>query len=371
METSTTLSKQTGKTGGKPSGRILQLDALRAGAIGIVLIHHYESIRFFLSGFGATLFFVLSGFFATKTLLKLKKGVETGRSHTGQALKVFYLNRWLRLWPLYYLVLALTWLLNVPSARATFLWNAAFLSNIQVLVSGGWSGRFSPLWSLSVLEQFYLFWPAFVFACPKRFLLPSTLALVAMAPLYRLGCYVSAAPSLYWCVMPVASFDQLGCGALLALCVEGVVAKATAAAVLRVAGKVFVPLFLLLLLCKCCNINPPFSAIYISTVASVAFLWLASKAAGGIGGPMGLVMKNPLVCHVGKLSYSIFLLHDFTELLVPKTAFLRPILESDFRAVILIPLTILLAHFAWQWIEAPMLSFRKKHLPAPAVPDTV
>ena len=86
---------------------------------------------------------------------------------------------------------------------------------------------------------------------------------------------------------------------------------------------------------------------------------------------MGLVMKNPLVCHVGKLSYSIFLLHDFTELLVPKTAFLRPILESDFRAVILIPLTILLAHFAWQWIEAPMLSFRKKHLPAPAVPDTV
>ena len=367
MENSTANAS---KTGVKPSERILQLDALRAFAIGIVLIHHFRDTRFFLSGFGATLFFVLSGFFATRTLLKLKKGIEMGRVQADHALKVFYFKRWMRLWPLYYLVLALTLLLNVENARASFLWNATFTSNIQVLVSGNWNGRFSPLWSLSVLEQFYLFWPAFVLGCPKKLLLPSVLGVVAMAPLYRVGCYLAHAPSLYWCVMPFASFDQLGCGALLALCVENAVSKTTSNFILQIAGKLFAPLFLLVLFCKGCDVNLPFGSIYIGTIASVAFLWLTHKVANGVGGLAGQLMKNPLVCHVGKLSYSIFLLHDFTELLIPKTAFMRPILESGHKALLLIPLTILIAHFAWKWIEVPMLVFRKKIIPPSAVPDT-
>jgi peptidoglycan/LPS O-acetylase OafA/YrhL len=354
--------------GAKSIHRISQLDALRAFAIGIVLIHHYRDTRFFLSGFGATLFFVLSGFFATKTLLKLKAGMETGRTKAGPALKVFYFKRWMRLWPLYYLVLALTLFLNVENARSSFLWNAAFLSNLNVLISGNWSGRFSPLWSLSVLEQFYLVWPAFILACPKKYLLPSILAVVAVAPLYRLGCYLTDASPLYWCVMPFTTFDQLGCGALLALCVENVVSQRTAGVILGISGKLFAPLFLLLLACKCCNFEPPFCAIYIGTIASVAFLWLAGKAASGIPGRAGRLMENRLLCHVGTLSYSIFLLHNFTELLVPKTAFLRPIMESNFKPVILIPLTVLLAHLAWRFIEAPMLSLRKKIIPAPAIP---
>jgi len=351
----------------KTTERISQLDALRAFAITIVLIHHYRDTRFFLSGFGATLFFVLSGFFATKSLLKLKSGIITGRTQTMPALKVFYFKRWMRLWPLYYLLLALTLFLNVENARSTFLWNAAFLSNFNVLISGNWSGRFSPLWALSVLEQFYLVWPAFIFACPKKFLLPLILAVVAVAPLYRFGCYLTHAPPIYWCVMPFASFDQLGCGALLALCVENAVSKSTATVILGIAGKFFVPLFCLLLLCKYLNVDPPFCAIYIGTVASISFLWLTGKAANGIAGPVGHLMYNPFLCHLGMLSYSIFLLHDFTELMVPKTWFFRPILESNYKAIILMPLTVLVAHFAWRFIEAPILSLRKKIMPPTAV----
>jgi len=349
----------------KSTERISQLDALRAFAIAIVLIHHYRDTRFFLSGFGATLFFVLSGFFATKTLLKLKNGIITGQTQTVPALKLFYFKRWMRLWPLYYLLLALTLFLDVENARSSFIWNAAFLSNFNVLVSGNWSGRFSPLWALSVLEQFYLFWPAFIFACPKKNLLLSILAVVAVAPFYRFGCYLTQAPPIYWCVMPLASFDQLGCGALLALCVENAVSKSTATAILGIAGKLFVPLFCLLLFCKYLNIDPPFCAIYIGTVASFSFLWLISKAANGITGPVGIMMNNPFICHLGNMSYSTFLLHDFTELLVPKTRFFCSILESNFKAVILIPLTVLLAHLVWRFIEAPMLSLREKIIPPP------
>jgi len=127
------------------SKRFAQLDTLRALAVTVVMLHHFRDTSFFLSGFGAILFFVLSGFFVTKTLIRFKGQITDGKIQTGTALKSFYLHRWLRIWPLYYLVLALTLILNVEYARSSFLWNAAFLSNLQVLVTGTWSGRFYPL----------------------------------------------------------------------------------------------------------------------------------------------------------------------------------------------------------------------------------
>ena len=350
----------------QPAVRISQLDALRAVAIGIVLIHHYRDTRFFLSGFGSILFFVLSGYFATRTLLKLKQGIEAGRTNPAGAFRTFYLQRWLRLWPLYYLVLGLTLLLNVENARSAFFWNATFLSNFHVLLTQSWSGRFSPLWSLSVLEQFYMVWPALLFICPKKRLLPVVFGLIAIAPLYRIGCMLANASPYYWCVMPFASFDQLGCGALLALCQTGIPGRDVSARIIRLVGRVFAPAFALLLVSKAWNIDLPYSAIYTGTVASLGFVWLVNRAANGFSGRLGRLMQNPLLCHVGRMSYSIFLLHNFTALLVPKIGILKPVLDSNYRVVMLIPLTVLLAHVCWRLIESPILSFRRKLVPAPA-----
>jgi len=45
-------------------GRFQQLDALRAVAIAVVMLHHYINPPILLSGFGVTFLFVLSGYFA-------------------------------------------------------------------------------------------------------------------------------------------------------------------------------------------------------------------------------------------------------------------------------------------------------------------
>jgi peptidoglycan/LPS O-acetylase OafA/YrhL len=121
------------------------------------------------------------------------------------------------------------------------------------------------------------------------------------------------------------------------------------------------------LLCKCLNFDPPFCAIYINTIASFAFLRLINLAAEGVPGRVGQLLQSPVLCHIGKMSYSIFLLHDFTELLVPRVGFFRLVLESNFKAVLLIPLTILVAHVAWRFVECPVLSLRRKYLPVPAL----
>ena len=353
-------------TTGTSPNRFAQLDTLRALAVCVVMIHHYRDTPFFLSGFGATLFFVLSGFFVTKSLIRLKSEIADGKTQTGFALRSFYLHRWLRLWPLYYLVLGLTLIMNVENARSSFLWNAAFLSNLHVLITGSWSGRFSPLWSLSVLEQFYLIWPTLILCCPRRHLLTLVMMTVAIGPFYRFLCFIFDASPLYWCVAPFASFDQLGCGALLALCTKDMVGKAWQARVYWAASRICVPIFALLLIGKILDFNPPGSSIYISTIASFAFIQLIHRTMQGYSGWLKIIFENRFLSHIGTMSYSIFLLHNFTELLVPKTAIFRAVLASDYKAMLLIPVTVLLAQIAWRIIEKPVLTFRRKYT-APAL----
>src|SRR5690242_1943567 len=109
------------------------LDALRAIAVLSVIIGHLEVLKnsvhlpnydnvlpFFkyTSGrIGVILFFVLSGFLITTLLFKEKEG------HGSIALKKFYLRRMLRVWPLYYLILLLSYLLTdySPSPVTLFL----------------------------------------------------------------------------------------------------------------------------------------------------------------------------------------------------------------------------------------------------------
>ena len=114
-----------------------------------------------------------------------------GRTDTGGAMKDFYMRRYLRICPMYFLVLLLTAIFNVEGARDSLPWNAFFLANMQTIVTGQWNGRFAPLWSLSFLEQFYLIWPFVVLLLPRRRLASVLLFVIALGPAWRLICYLA------------------------------------------------------------------------------------------------------------------------------------------------------------------------------------
>lgn len=335
--------------------RFAQLDALRAIAICVVMLHHYLHRPFIFSGFGVTLFFALSGYFATKSLLKFRNEMDSGRTEFFPALKSFYLSRALRLFPLYYLLLFGTVLLNVGYSRSSFWWNATFLANFHILFAGHWDGRFSPFWSLSVLEQFYLLWPLLILGVSRRKLLPVVFTIIALAPLYRLVCLILYLPPLYWSVVPFASFDQLGCGALLALCERELVSSELRDGLHWLGTRIGVPLFFALLFW-----NAPGRAIYVNLVASLAFIGAVDCATRGFKGWIGKAFENPALGHIGRISYSIFLLHDFTDLLFPKIGFLKVWLASEWRFLLLMPATICLAHVSWWLIEEPIRQFRQR-----------
>ena len=157
------------------------LNGLRFIAAFSVLLAHIELLKS-LHGFsnindtpfyqntnghiGVILFFVLSGFLITYLLLKEES------EHKTISLKKFYIRRILRIWPLYFLMVTISYVV--------------YLILGYDFESGGWWGYFSifpniskalgyyydgvvHLWSIGVEEQFYLIWPILLLLTRKFF----------------------------------------------------------------------------------------------------------------------------------------------------------------------------------------------------------
>ncbi|MBV0918697.1 acyltransferase family protein [Mycobacteroides chelonae] len=142
------------------------LDGLRALSVLAVIWHHTSGTpgpRISHSGFmGVDFFFAISGFLITTLLMR-------ERDRTADiSLRNFYARRALRIFPLYYAVLALYVLLvfaterDTPKGEQFFRNLPAFLTytvNWFVDLSAGTSVPFYFSWSLSTEEQFYVLWP--------------------------------------------------------------------------------------------------------------------------------------------------------------------------------------------------------------------
>ncbi|MCA0431137.1 MAG: acyltransferase [Bacteroidetes bacterium] len=161
------------------------LNSLRFFAALAVIITHVELIKnsfkiqncwssskivFNLGGLGVYFFFVLSGFLITYLLIIEKQ--KTGTI----AVKNFYIRRILRIWPLYFFVLALGFFVlpNFNQINISYLtspFNQNFNLNLILFLLMLPNLAFSmfpavphigQLWSIGVEEQFYIAWPLIV-----------------------------------------------------------------------------------------------------------------------------------------------------------------------------------------------------------------
>ena len=147
-------------------------DALRFFAFLKVFLLHLPIVAFpafnFIrngGGIGVIFFFVLSGFLITYILL-------TEKEATGSIdLRRFFLRRILRIWPLYYLMVAFAFItpyilsfLNIGFSNdgydPNWLMSVCFLENYQMILTRD-HPNVSPLgvtWSLCIEEHFYIIW---------------------------------------------------------------------------------------------------------------------------------------------------------------------------------------------------------------------
>lgn len=333
-----------------------ELDSLRAIAIVIVMLHHYVSFKLPMSGVGVMLFFVLSGYFGTRSLLGL-------RAHREVAPRIFYGRRYLRILPPHLLVIGLTALFAVPYARETWQWNLPFLTNVGMMVEGEWFGRFSPLWSLSLLEQFYLIWPVLILFTPERWLERLVLGTIGVALTYRVGLLFADATAFWWLMPLPAGLDQLGAGALLALWQrEGGTRLMWLRRIgLGLGGAVLVGMLIGNLL----GHRVPLRDLYVPFCVSLFFVWLTDRGLRGIEGPVGWLLRWKPLAAAGRVSYAAFLFHNFTTLVLLPLPFLEPILTTNWRAFVLVPITFLLAQLSWVILEKPLSEYRKRRFEIP------
>lgn len=152
--------------------KITGLDSYRAIAAIIVMFSHcvmfmeraLPGTSFFCpkGQTGVVLFFTLSGFLICSLLCHEMKEKSTIK------LSWFFLRRILRIWPLYYLILILSWIVlkMEPSSTSIALCFSIF-PNIAHAIKDGWSG--SPqVWSIGVEEQFYLTLPFIILIFKKH-----------------------------------------------------------------------------------------------------------------------------------------------------------------------------------------------------------
>ena len=168
------------------------LDGLRAIAFLLVFAFHTDYLQF--GWVGVSLFFVLSGFLITGILLDMKKTLATK-----DYFFKFYGRRFLRIFPLYYFYLILmtalaVWLFSIsyrPLYMQIFLdqvWYAIFYvyDFFFGTIAFNYSFFLDHFWSLSVEEQFYIFWPLLILLVPEKSLKKLFLGFIALGLIFRI-----------------------------------------------------------------------------------------------------------------------------------------------------------------------------------------
>jgi len=216
------------------------LDGVRGLAILVVLLRHFLpdndvfwsksalSYSRLLTGswMGVDLFFVLSGFLITGILLRTKTSTNF--------FSVFYLRRALRIFPLYYGILMVVFvlipLLGLQSLDGYseikrvqgFLW--LYAQNIplsfQTIQADPYSVgyfRFSHFWSLAVEEQFYLLWPLIVWMTNRKQFIAVCGCCVALAILLRLIMYYFGVHFGVTYTFTLCRIDSLAMGGFVAV----------------------------------------------------------------------------------------------------------------------------------------------------------
>ncbi|WP_274629280.1 acyltransferase family protein [Arvimicrobium flavum] len=126
------------------------ITGLRAVAIIPVIAMHSKVPGFSGGSFGVDLFFVLSGYLITSIL------VEEIKSYGRVDLLHFYRNRFLRLTPPLYAMLAMMLALGIAAPEQVLV-AALYLGDIVIPFNP--TGPVAHSWSLAVEEHFYLIWP--------------------------------------------------------------------------------------------------------------------------------------------------------------------------------------------------------------------
>ncbi len=381
--------------------RLPVLDGLRGLAILLVMQYHFwglvpgivgrksprvldvQLLRLFGAGWmGVDLFFVLSGFLITGILYDARR--------SGTYFTSFYVRRFLRLFPIYYLFLAIVLFVlpAIPSlARPlqseqlakvqAFYWTYTVnIADSLKRFSAEMPLVHSQFWSLAVEEQFYLVWPAAVLLLARRRrLMVFCCVLVVVA--FVLRCVLSGTDGLgiftdgadY--ILTPCRIDTLAIGGFIALALRG--GTATVDRLTHVAP--FVGATALVVLAgvyltheRFLPIDPPVRTVGLSALAFLFGALLLLAVTSGTERILHRALANPVLRTFGKYSYALYIFHLAVAFVLlthlGNHRWTQPVAGSYVVTNVIFStlataVSLALAGLSWYFVEKPILGLKR------------
>lgn len=308
--------------------------------------------------FGLDLFFALSAYLITELLL---------REHANRgsfSVSAFYIRRALRIWPLYFTFLAFT-VFVVPSIFPSDNFGLIYIVSF-VLFAGNWVcaangipvSVASPLWSISVEEQFYIGWPLLLrfFGINRIKQLAIALLVVALLTRILLAAYGVKHPGV-WC-NTLARLDPIALGALLAFTLRGRAPQINkllrvGLAVIALAGWFLTARYLRQ------HGTSSVATYALSGLASVVLLFSVLRS------EVRLLHLRPFswLVYLGRISYGLYVFHLFALAFMMKIVavpLLGISINFELRVLLSLALTVALAAISYSLLEEPFLRLKER-----------
>lgn len=314
--------------------RIGGLDELRGIATLWVLVCHGSGTTTWMprafAGYGyhgVVLFFIVSGYLITKILI--------GNESRGEPVRLFYLRRFIRIWPLMIVALLLG-CYGRATGSENIVFNFLFVNNYSMASGLEPPFRTDVMWSLAIEEQFYLFWPLVFFVVPRR-MIPALLSIVVLVGfLFDGGVLTGGVP-----INPEfshAAMQYIALGACVAFGRKGLRAA-------LFAGAAFFIIYLVHGGSPWAR-NIQWPMWYGLTWGMFALVYATVH--------FRPIINSAFLAHIGRLCYGIYILHFFVTV-VAFTLFDRGVFFAPFTFALLSYLAGLTSFYV---IERPALSLR-------------
>ncbi|MCB9034070.1 MAG: acyltransferase [Chitinophagales bacterium] len=340
------------------------INGLRAISILFVILGHiklelykipylstiFKKFYFLTDGqLGVNIFFVISGFLITILLISEKE------KHKSISIKNFYIRRVLRIFPAYYfllLIYALLCILHIISIPIQSWLTALTYTKYLNWQLDWYTGH---AWSLSIEEQFYLFWPL-TFLLNKRTQIAIILLILVACPLFRVYGIISE----HTWNNGLTIFQRLD--AIAIGCLAAFNYKVLTKFIVKAGHYIVIIVVLYFILFPYLEyINRVFSLhmnLFIvtffgsfGTFTNLIILFLLIYSINIKNSIAFKLLNNKLLNFIGIISYSLYL---WQQLFVADTAFGMKIFPYN---IILIILCSLISYYV---IEKPFLKLKKK-----------
>ena len=336
---------------------------------GTVLYRFFNAISSGVAG--VSIFFVLSGFLITYLLI-------TEYEVQGKiTIQHFYMRRVLRIWPLYYAVVIFSFFLYpllksfigmVPHSQSNVFYFLTFLSNFDIIniqkhCAGQDVASQNITWSVSVEEQFYLFWPLIFTFLPNRTWIYAISAVIIGSIVFRI-LHNSDGNVLYFHTFSVLM--DLGIGGLFAYAIKSNQRiRSFFESTSTLTHALLFAVFFILLMWGDILLSFSYAPALRRIAFSLCFAMIIASQAMTCQNSVLNLGKISFANWWGKYTYGIYLIHPIALTFVDiamRAAHInsKAPLAILFMGIVGFPLTLLMSWVSYEFFESRFLALKAK-----------